>query len=456
MARTCLTIILAAGEGTRMRSALPKVLHPVGGLAMISHVIATASSAGGDAIAVVVGRDADRVAETCRAIAGDSEVFVQDERLGTAHAVLAAHAAIERGYDDILVLFGDSPLLRAETLRRMRSALEMGATVAVLGFHAEDPTGYGRLIEKDGELVAIREHRDASPAELKIDFCNGGIMAIDGRQALGLLKEIGNENSKSEFYLTDIVAVARSRKLKIVAMEAAEEETTGINTRVELARVETLWQARRRNELMLAGVSMTAPETVTLAFDTAIGRDCEIEPNVVFRPGVVIEDGARVRAFSHLEGCRIASGAIVGPFARLRPGTEIGAGARIGNFCEIKAAFIGDGAKVNHLSYIGDASVGAGSNVGAGTITCNYDGFAKHRTEIGQRAFIGSDSILIAPVTIGDGAYVAAGSVVTMNVPANALAVGRARQANREGYAELIRARRRPAKPAGSAKKAHG
>jgi bifunctional UDP-N-acetylglucosamine pyrophosphorylase/glucosamine-1-phosphate N-acetyltransferase len=448
MARTCLTIILAAGEGTRMRSRMPKVLHPVAGLAMINHVISAAAAAGGEANAVVVGRDAEKVAETCRLAGQPIEIHLQPERLGTAHATLAARPAIERGYDDILVVFADTPLLRPETLLRLRRGLEMGAAVCVLGFHAEDPTGYGRLIEKDGELVAIREHREASKAELEINFCNGGIMAIDGRRALALLDSIDNKNSKGEFYLTDIVAAARARKFKVVAMEASEDELTGINTRVELARVEAIWQARRRAELMLAGVTMTAPDTVMLAHDTRIGADCLVEPNVVFGPGVEVQDGATIRAFSHLEGCRIASGAIVGPFARLRPGAEIGPSARIGNFCEIKAAAIEEGAKVNHLSYIGDARVGAGANVGAGTITCNYDGVNKHRTDIGAGVFVGSDSILVAPVNIGDGAYVAAGSVITSSVPADALAVGRARQANKEGYAARIRERNSRAKAA--------
>ena len=441
MARTCLTIILAAGEGTRMRSRTPKVLHPVGGLAMINHVIATAAAAGGEVNAVVVGRDAESVAETCRQAGEPIEIHVQRERLGTAHAALAARPAIERGYSDVLVVFADTPLLRPETLRRLRRSLEMGAAVSVLGFHADDPTGYGRLIEKGGELVAIREQSEASKAELKIDFCNGGIIAIDGRWALALLDSIGNDNSKGEYYLTDIVAAARARKLKVVAMEAAEEETLGINTRAELARVEAIWQARRRTELMLAGVTMIAPDTVMLSHDTRIGGDCLIEPNVVFGPGVTVEESATVRAFSHLEGCRVATGAIIGPFARLRPGTEVGANAKVGNFCEIKAAVIEEGAKVNHLSYIGDARIGARANIGAGTITCNYDGVAKHRTDIGAGTFVGSDSILVAPVTIGDGAYIAAGSVITSAVPGGALAVGRARQANKEGYAARIRER---------------
>ncbi|MCB1459797.1 MAG: bifunctional UDP-N-acetylglucosamine diphosphorylase/glucosamine-1-phosphate N-acetyltransferase GlmU [Nitratireductor sp.] len=441
MARTCLTIILAAGEGTRMRSQLPKVLHPVAGLPMVCHVIRTASAAGGDAFAVVTGNRSQEVQAAVSAITDKVSFYEQRERLGTAHAVLAAREALERGYDDILVLFGDTPLTRPETLKRMRRGLELGAEVAVLGFHAEDPTGYGRLIERDGELVAIREHREADSEELRINFCNGGIMAFAGRNAAEMLDAIGNANSKGEYYLTDLVEVARERKLKVVAMEAGEDEILGVNNRAELARAEAIWQVRRRSELMADGVSMRAPETVFLNEDTAIGADCMIEPNVVFGPGVVIGEGVTIRAFSHLEGCRIETGAIVGPFARIRPGTELGQNVHVGNFCELKNAKVSSGAKVNHLSYVGDATIGAGSNIGAGTITCNYDGVGKYLTEIGSNAFVGSNSSLVAPVRIGDGAYVASGSVITEAVPDGSMAVARGRQANKEGYAALIRER---------------
>ncbi len=441
MARSCLTIILAAGEGTRMRSARPKVLHEVAGLAMVAHVARAASAAGGDALAVVTGPDADDVRACVKAITPDAKLYEQRDRLGTAHAVLAAREAIAAGHDDILVLFGDTPLIRPETLTRMRGALAEGAEVAVLGFRTDEPAGYGRLIEEDGELVAIREHNDASEEERRIGFCNGGIMGFGGARALELLDAIGNDNAKGEYYLTDIVEAARSRGLKTLALEAEEEEILGINTRAELARAEAIWQARRRRDIMLSGVTMTAPETVHLCHDTQIGPDSLIEPNVVFGPGVILEGGVTVRAFSHLEGCRIATGAIVGPYARLRPGTEMAEGSKVGNFCELKNASIEAGAKVNHLSYIGDARVGAKANIGAGTITCNYDGVNKYRTDIGAGAFIGSNSALVAPVTIGDNAYVGSGSVITEDVPADAMAVARGRQATKEGYATAIRER---------------
>ncbi|MEZ5870243.1 MAG: bifunctional UDP-N-acetylglucosamine diphosphorylase/glucosamine-1-phosphate N-acetyltransferase GlmU [Nitratireductor sp.] len=441
MARTCLTIILAAGEGTRMRSQMPKVLHPVAGLAMVCHVIRTAGLAGGDVHAVVTGNKAEDVEKAILAVTDNVSFFKQTERLGTAHAVLAAREALERGFDDVLVLFGDTPLTRPETLKRMRRGLELGAEVAVLGFHTDDPTGYGRLIEKDGELFAIREHREANDEELRINFCNGGIMAFSGRNALEMLDAIGNDNSKGEYYLTDLVEVARARKLKVVAMEAEEVEILGVNNRAELARAETIWQTRRRGELMAEGVSMRAPETVFLHHDTVIGADTVVEPNVVLGPDVVIGNGVTIRSFSHLEGCRIETGSIVGPFARIRPGTELAENVHVGNFCELKNAKVASGAKVNHLSYIGDATIGAAANVGAGTITCNYDGVGKYLTEIGANAFVGSNSSLVAPVRIGDGAYIASGSVITDEVPAGSMAVARGRQANKDGYADVIRER---------------
>lgn len=440
MARTCLSIVLAAGDGTRMRSATAKVLHPVAGLPMVSHVLKAAAAAGGEAAAVVVGHGAATVEAACRGAWPGIGFFVQKERLGTAHAVLAARAAVAQGHDDILIVFGDTPLIRPETLRRLRLGLQNGAAVAVLGFHAEDPTGYGRLIEKDGELLAIREHREASVEELKVDFCNAGIMALAGKHALSMLEKVGNANSKGEYYLTDLVEIARRRKLGVVAMVGEEEEVLGVNTRVELARAEAIWQERRRKEMMLAGVAMAAPDTVFLTHDTRIGRDTVVDPNVVFGAGVTVGERCRIRSFSHLEECEIADGAIVGPFARLRPGAKIGVEAHVGNFVEIKNAVIETGAKVNHLTYIGDARVGAAANIGAGTITCNYDGVAKHRTDIGAGAFVGSNSALVAPVKIGVGAYVASGSVITRDVPPDALGVARARQANKEGYATRIRA----------------
>jgi bifunctional UDP-N-acetylglucosamine pyrophosphorylase / glucosamine-1-phosphate N-acetyltransferase len=441
MERTCLAIILAAGESTRMKSAMSKVLHPVAGRPMIAHVVDALASASISDVALVVGRDADAVS----AAAATDEVavtsFLQKERLGTAHAVLAAREAIAKGYDDVLVVFGDTPLITAAPLKAARDGLAAGNDVVVIGFQATDPTGYGRLIVKDGALVAIREHRDASDEERRITYCNGGLMAIDGRKALDLLNRIGNANAKGEYYLTDLVEIARSLDGRAIAVEAPEEELTGCNTRAELAYIERLWQQRRRHELMLAGVSMIAPETVFLSWDTALAQDVLLEPNVVFGPAVRVESGAVIHAFSHLEGAHVRAGATVGPFARLRPGADLGAKSKVGNFCEVKNAEIGAGAKVNHLTYIGDAFVGAGSNIGAGTITCNYDGVNKHVTRIGANAFVGSNSSLVAPVSIGDGALVASGSVITEDVPADAVAFGRARQDVKPGRAPILRER---------------
>ncbi len=439
--RSCLSVILAAGEGTRMKSALPKVLHPVGHLAMVGHVVKAVRQAGVSDVAVVVGREAELVRDAVSAFAPEASMFLQTERLGTAHAVLAARESIARGFDDVLVLFGDTPLVDATALAELRAGLAEGATVVVMGFEAPDPTGYGRLIEKDGALVAIREEREASEAERAITFCNGGLMAIAGEHALSLLDAVGNQNAKGEYYLTDIVEIATSRGLRVSATRAPYENVMGINTRAELAEAEQLWQERRRRELMLSGVSMAAPETVFVAHDTEISPDVSIEPNVVFGPGAKVAAGARIRAFCHIEGANISEGAEVGPFARLRPGTEVGPKAKVGNFCEVKNATLDEGAKVNHLTYIGDAHIGAKANIGAGTITCNYDGFLKHRTEIGAGAFIGSNSSLVAPINIGAGAYVASGSVVTADVPDDALAFGRARQENKNGFGRRLRER---------------
>lgn len=439
--RSCLSIVLAAGEGTRMKSALPKVLHPIAGLPMLAHVVRAVEEAGGNEVAIVVGHGGETVRGAAEAFAPRARFFEQTERLGTAHAVLAAREAMERGYDDVVVVFGDTPLLEARELAAARERLaNEGAAVVVLGFRPEDPGAYGRLVEEGGRLVAIREAKDCSPEELKIDFCNSGLMVIDGRHALDLLDAVGNDNAKGEFYLTDIVEIANRKGLGAIAVETSVDSALGINSRAELAQAEAVWQQRRRRELMLSGVTMQAPETVHLCHDTEIGPDALVEPNVVFGPGVTVEGGARIRAFSHLEGATVASGAEIGPFARLRPGADIGNKAKVGNFCEVKNAVVEDGAKVNHLTYIGDAHIGAKANIGAGTITCNYDGFAKHRTEIGAGAFIGSNSSLVAPVTIGEGSYVASGSVITADVPADSLAFGRARQVTKEGRASRLRA----------------
>jgi bifunctional UDP-N-acetylglucosamine pyrophosphorylase/glucosamine-1-phosphate N-acetyltransferase len=430
-------IVLAAGEGTRMASRIPKVLHQVAGRSLLAHAMAAVRDAGARHIAVVVGPDREDVALESRRRAQAAELFVQAERRGTAHAVLAARKAIKRGAD-LLIVFGDTPLLRADTLRSLTTALSE-ASVAVLGFRAADPTGYGRLLVNNGELAAIREERDATDEERKVDLCNAGAMAISGKHALSLLDRITDRNAKREFYLTDVVSLARADKLKVVVREAAEEEVMGVNDRKQLSVAEAQMQERLREAAMKAGATLVAPNTVHFSADTKLGRDVVIEPYVVFGPGVTVADGAVIHSFSHLEGAAIGAGASVGPFARLRPGTKLGDGVRIGNFVETKAAEFGENAKANHLSYVGDATVGADANVGAGTITCNYDGFGKHRTEIGVGAFIGSNSALVAPVKIGAGAYVASGSVITGNIPDDALGVARGRQINKEGWARDLR-----------------
>jgi bifunctional UDP-N-acetylglucosamine pyrophosphorylase/glucosamine-1-phosphate N-acetyltransferase len=441
MTRTCLAVILAAGESTRMKSSMSKVLHPVGGRPMIAHVVESLVNAGISSVALVVGRDAEPVTSAAKRADIEISAFLQTQRLGTGHAVLAAKEAIAKGFDDILVVFGDTPLITAAPLMAARQALADGNDVVVIGFQTADPTGYGRLIVENDELLAIREQKDASEEERRITYCNGGLMAINGDKALELLGKIGNTNVKGEYYLTDIVEIVRAGGGKAIAVEAPEAELMGCNNRAELALIEAIWQKRRRHELMVSGVSMVAPETVFLAFDTQIGQDVMIEPNVVFGPGVTVESGAVVHAFSHLEGAHVGAGATVGPYARLRPGANLGRDAKVGNFCEVKKAEIGAGAKVNHLTYIGDAFVGEKTNIGAGTITCNYDGVNKHITRIGANAFIGSNSSLVAPVSVGDGALVASGSVVTEDVPADAVAFGRARQEIKPGRATILRER---------------
>ncbi|MBU2326362.1 MAG: bifunctional UDP-N-acetylglucosamine diphosphorylase/glucosamine-1-phosphate N-acetyltransferase GlmU [Alphaproteobacteria bacterium] len=441
MTRTCLAIVLAAGDSTRMKSSMSKVLHPVGGRPMIAHVMGSIAACGVSDVALVLGRDADKVEAAAKICELSLESVLQTERLGTGHAVLMARDAIARGYDEVLVAYGDVPLITAGPLRAAREALAGGADVAVIGFHTKNPTGYGRLLVDNGELIAIREEKDATDAERAITWCNSGLMAINGHKALDLLSRIGNSNAKGEFYLTDLVEIARSLGGKAVAVDAPESELTGCNNRAELAAIERLWQERRRHELMVSGVTMIAPETVFLSHDTVIGQDALIEPNVVFGPGVIVEGGAVIHAFSHLEGAHVSAGASVGPFARLRPGANLAEGSKVGNFCEVKKAEIGRGAKVNHLTYIGDAIVGAEANIGAGTITCNYDGVNKHETRIGAGAFIGSNSSLVAPVSIGDGALIASGSVITKDVPADALAFGRAHQEMKAGRAAVIRER---------------
>ena len=439
-ARSCLAIVLAAGEGTRMKSRLPKVLHPVAGRSLLGHVLASVSRAGADAVAVVISSDRPEVGEETLKLLPSARIATQHERRGTAHAVLAAKEALKAGADQILVAFADTPLVRPETFSALRGALAGGAAVAVLGFEARDPSGYGRLVERNGKLEAIVEHKDATPEQREIRLCNAGLMALAGEHALAILEAIGDDNAQREFYLTDAVAVARSRGLDAVVLKAPESEVQGVNDRVQLAAVEAEFQRRKRNAVMLDGATLIAPETVFFSHDTEIGRDVVVEPNVIFGPGVRIADGAVIHAFSHLEGAEVGEGASVGPYGRLRPGTVLAEKAKVGNFVEVKAAEIGPGAKVNHLTYIGDATVGAAANIGAGTITCNYDGFTKSKTTIGANAFVGSNSSLVAPVTIGEGAYIGSGSVITSDVPPDALAIGRGRQVAKEGWAKTFRA----------------
>jgi bifunctional UDP-N-acetylglucosamine pyrophosphorylase/glucosamine-1-phosphate N-acetyltransferase len=445
--RKALAIVLAAGEGTRMKSELPKVLHQVAGRSMLAQVLDAVAAAGVERVAVVVGPGRDDVRARALKLRPDARVFVQEQRLGTAHAVLAARDAIAEGCDDLLVLFADTPLVTGATILALRQALAGGEGVAALGFETENPFGYGRLLQdKAGRLAAIREEKDASDIERAIKLCNAGLMAIDGRRALALLEKIDNVNAKGEYYLTDIVELARAEALETGVVVAEEAEVLGVNDRLQLAQAEGLAQDRLRRAAMAAGVTLIAPETVFLSMDTKFGRDVLIEPHVVIRPGVTIAEGAVIHSFSHLEGASVGAGATIGPYARLRPGTVLAAKVKIGNFVEIKAANVAEGAKVNHLSYIGDADIGAGANIGAGTITCNYDGFFKYRTTIGAGAFIGSNSALVAPVTIGAGAYVGSGSVVTQDVSPDALALARGRQVEKPGWAAVFRAARKAEK----------
>lgn len=436
--RSFLAVILAAGEGKRMRSGTAKVMHKVGGLPMLGHVLSAAEAAGSTRRAVVVGPGASSVRQYVNLQAPDAATYEQTERLGTAHAVLAAQKELRSGPDDVIILYGDTPLLTVKTLARLRRSLANGADVAVLGFRTANPTGYGRLMIEKSRLIAIREEKDADEIERRIDFCNAGVMGFRG-SAARLLKKIGKDNAKGEYYLTDLISLANKAGMKVIALEGSEDEFLGVNSRVELASAERAFQNRARRSAMDRGVTLIAPETVWFSYDTRLGRDVIVEPNVFFGPGVSIAERVLIRANSHIEAARVATGAIVGPFARLRPGADIGKDVHIGNFVEVKNSRIDEGAKANHLTYIGDAHIGANANIGAGTITCNYDGFGKHHTDIGAGAFIGSNSALVAPVNIGAGAYVASGSVVTIDVPDEAMAVARGRQANKAEWAANFR-----------------
>jgi bifunctional UDP-N-acetylglucosamine pyrophosphorylase/glucosamine-1-phosphate N-acetyltransferase len=440
-------IILAAGQGQRMRSPTPKVLHRVGGRAMLDHAIDTAAALGCAPIVVVVGDHAPGVRAHVADRLGEAAVAVQHPPLGTGHAVLAARGALAGFAGDVLVTYADVPLLTAPAVGPLFDLRAAGADLAVLGFIAADPGAYGRLVLEGADtLDRIVEARDASGEELAIRACNSGVLACDGALLFDLLTQVGNHNAKGEYYLTDVVALARAAGRVARVAFAAEADVAGVNSQAELAAAEAAFQDRRRGELLAAGVTMIAPQTVHLAADTQIAAGAVIEPYVVFGPGVTVEAGAHVRAFSHLEGARVREDAVIGPYARLRPGADIGAGAHIGNFVEVKKVAVGAGAKANHLAYLGDGSVGAGANIGAGTIFCNFDGFDKFETHIGENAFIGSNCALVAPVSIGKGAYTGSGSVITQAVAAGALAVERGPQVEKAGWAAAFRERKRRAR----------
>jgi bifunctional UDP-N-acetylglucosamine pyrophosphorylase/glucosamine-1-phosphate N-acetyltransferase len=439
--RPLLIVVLAAGMGTRMRSSRPKVLHAIAGRSMLAHALATARSAGASSLAVVVAPGMEAVRVEAERVAPGIEVFEQASQLGTGHAVLAALPALKRHRGDVIVLFAETPLVEAATLRRLVTALDGGAQIAVLGFEAPDATGYGRLVlDEQRRVQRISEHADASEEERRIGLCNAGVTAFRVPDLAGLLARIGNGNSKGEYYLTDAVAIAAGDGMTVLPVDCAPEEALGVNSRAQLATAEAVFQNRARCKVMDEGATLIAPETVWLSFDTVIGRDVIIEPNVFLGPGVVIEDGAQILANCHLVGARVGKGARIGPFARFRPGADIGESAHVGNFVEVKNARLETGAKANHLSYIGDGRVGEGSNIGAGTIFCNYDGFNKHFTDVGKGAFVGSNSSLVAPVKIGDGAYIGSGSVISKNVDADALALERSTQEQRPGWAAKFRA----------------
>ena len=438
-------IILGAGMGTRMNSDMPKVLHEIAGAPMLVHAMKSGAALEPEHTVIVAGHGAALVEKAAKAYDPDVTVAIQAEQLGTAHAVNQARGALA-GFDgDALVLYGDTPFIRPETLAAMTAA-RLTHDIVVLGFEAADPGRYGRLIMQSDQLDRIVEFKDASDAERAVTLCNSGVIAANSATLFDVIDAVGNENAAGEYYLTDIIGIARARGLRATVVRCDEAETLGVNSRAELSRAEALFQQNARALAQEDGVTLTAPETVFFAHDTVIGRDAVIEPNVVFGPGVTIESGATIRAFSHLEGCHVARGSVVGPYARLRPGAELAEDVKVGNFVEIKNAQIDAGAKVNHLSYIGDATIGARSNIGAGTITCNYDGVFKHHTTIGQDTFIGSNTMLVAPVTVGDGAMTGSGSVVTKDVPAGDLAIARAKQDNKTGFAlrlfEKLKARK--------------
>ncbi len=430
-------VILAAGKGTRMNSDLPKVLHPIANAPMLVHSMRAGAALSPARTVVVAGHGYDAVQSAAQAFDEDVIVVEQKEQNGTAHAVDVCREVLQDFNGDVIVLFGDTPFVSAGTLESMVAAKANNAVV-VLGFEAADPGKYGRLLMSGQVLDRIVEFADATDEERAVTFCNSGVMLADREALFSLIDNVGAENAQGEYYLTDVVGLARQRGLGVTAVACDESETLGINSRVQLAEADAIFQAKARKELMELGVTLQQPTTVMLSFDTVIGRDTFIEPNVYFGPEVTVESGTRIRAFSHLEGCHVSRGAVVGPYARLRPGAELSENVHVGNFVEIKNADVGEGTKVNHLSYIGDATLGSGTNIGAGTITCNYDGVMKHRTTIGDNAFIGSNTMLVAPVTVGDEAMTGSGSVITKDVPEGALAISRADQQTKLGVARKL------------------
>ena len=440
-------IVLAAGLGTRMNSDLPKVLHPLAGVPMLHHALAAGRALEPSRVVVVTGHGADAVARSARDFDDACDCVVQEPQLGTAHAVAQAAPLLADAAGEAIVLYGDTPFVRPETLKEMLAA-RVDHAVVFLGFIAADPARYGRFVTKDDHLLKIVEYKDATAAERAITLCNSGVVCAEAKTLFRLVASVGNKNASGEYYLTDLVELARAEGLPVGFVTCPETETLGINTRVQLAAAEAAFQSRARAEALDNGVTLTAPETVFFALDTHVGRDASIGPGVIFGPGVTIESGAEIKGFCHLEGCHISRGATVGPFARLRPGAELAEDVHVGNFVEIKNSILDEGVKVGHLTYIGDTDIGEFSNIGAGTVTCNYDGVMKHRTRIGKRAFIGSDTMLVAPVSVGDDALTASGSVITDDVPAEALAVGRARQVNKPGLATRLMAKLKAIKAA--------
>ncbi|MGC6527945.1 MAG: bifunctional UDP-N-acetylglucosamine diphosphorylase/glucosamine-1-phosphate N-acetyltransferase GlmU [Paracoccaceae bacterium] len=432
-------VYLAAGKGTRMCSDIPKVLHPLGQVPMLAHAMKAGKALDPERSVVVVGHGAEAVRKSVLKIDPTAEIVLQNEQLGTGHAIAQTRAVLRDFKGDICVLYGDTPFIQPKTLRDMCDARQ-SADIVVLGFEAQDPGRYGRLVvSADGTLERIVEYKDATDEEKRITLCNSGMMMGASESIFALLAMLTNDNASGEYYATDIPALGRAHGLKSVVVRGDEIQALGINSRSELARAEAFFQNHKRQEVMENGVTLFDPQTVYFSLDTIISQDCVIEPNVVFGPGVSVGKNVTIKSFSHIEGARISNGATIGPFARLRPGTDLGQEAKVGNFVEVKNAKVEDGAKINHLSYVGDASVGTKANIGAGTVTCNYDGVLKHRTDIGAGAFIGSGSMLVAPVKIGEDAMIGSGSVITKDVESEALGVARARQINKEGFAAKFR-----------------